>query len=159
MNVVFLDFDGVINIPYWYKDKNGEWRTKYNYPSDGCVNHFQAIQWVSHFCQKHGYDIVISSTWRMCENDEFNCTQCLYDSGLRKDIKILGKTPYLSGKHRGDEISQYLSEHPEIDHYLIFDDDSDMTVHMDKLVKCDCVVGFTLNQYNYAVSLHKAFDY
>lgn len=155
MNVVFLDFDGVVNIPYWSKDENGKLSCSYNYPSDGTVNSYQAIQWVSEFCEKYSYNVVVSSTWRL---GSFDYRKCLYDSGLRENIKVMGATPSLRDKQRGDEITQYLKEHPEIKNYLIFDDDVDMTIHMDKLVKCDCVVGFTLNQYNYAGTLHEAFN-
>lgn len=155
MNVVFLDFDGVVNIPYWHKDENGKFRSDFNFPHDGTVNNFQAIQWVSEFCEKYNYNIVVSSTWRI---GDFDCMKCLYDSGLRENIKVIGATPRIDGAKRGDEITEWLKQHAEVKNYLIFDDDTDMTIHIDRLVKCDCVVGFTLNQYNYAVSLHKAFN-
>jgi hypothetical protein len=59
---------------------------------------------------------------------------------------------------RGDEITLYLQEHPEINHYLIFDDDSDMTIHTDRLIKCNVYIGFTVNEYQQAVTLHQAFN-
>ena len=40
MNVVFLDFDGVINTPTGY-DVNGSYRDSFNYPSDGRVIFFK----------------------------------------------------------------------------------------------------------------------
>ena len=64
MNVVFLDFDGVVNTPWWSRDESGDLKCKYNFPFDGKVNNWQAVQWVSEFCEKYNYDIVISSTWR-----------------------------------------------------------------------------------------------
>jgi hypothetical protein len=153
MNVVFLDFDGVTNIPFWSRNKKGKLRSKFNWPKDGTVNSYQAVQWVSEFCERYNYSIVVSSTWRRyCDY-----RKCLYKSDLRKDIQVLGHTPLLEGKKRGDEITQYLKEHPEIDNYLIFDDDSDMTIHMDRLVKCDCLVGFTLREFTKARILHERF--
>lgn len=153
MNIAFLDFDGVVNIPYWSKDENGKFRCKYNWPHDGMVNSYQAVQWISEFCEKFNYSIVVTSTWRY---DSFDCAKCLYDSGLREDVKVVGNTPIIYDVQRGDEITAYLEQHPEVENYLIFDDDSDMTVHMSRLVKCDTVVGFTLNEYKKAESLHRA---
>jgi hypothetical protein len=153
MNVIFLDFDGVVNIPYWSKDEKGEFHCGFNFPRHGTVNSYQAIQLVSEFCEKYNYSIVVSSTWRL---GDFDYIKCLYDSGLREKVKVLGRTPRLKGQ-RGDEITQYLKEHPEIENYLIFDDDKDMTIHMDRLIHCDCQVGFTLREYCKAESLHESF--
>ena len=163
MNVVFLDYDGVEKTPMWKCNETGKWYCSYNFPSDGKVNDFQAVQWVSEFCQKYNYSIVVSSTWRSSSNYK----ECLKCGGLRQGIEILGKTPEIwhddvDGKeirtYRGEEISQYLNEHPEVDNYLIFDDDSDMTVHMDKLVKCNGATGFKCDEYHLAETLHQAFN-
>lgn len=154
MNVVFLDFDGVVNIPIWHEDKLRGMICNYNHPDDERVNHFQAIQWVSEFCEKYNYGIVISSTWRRYR---WNCEDILYDSGLRADVKVVGFTPILEGQERGDEITAWLNEHPEVENYLIFDDDSDMGIHLDKLVKCNCHIGFMLPQYDEAKSKHEKF--
>lgn len=153
-NVIFLDFDGVVNTPLW-EEKDGKFTCNYGYPSKGKVNDWQAVQWVSEFCEKYGYSIVISSTWRF--NPE-RAIQCLINGGLRKGIEILGCTPRLDGKTRGDEIEEYLITHPEIKHFLIFDDDTDMGKYMDYLVQCDSANGFKENEYNAAVTLHKAFN-
>jgi hypothetical protein len=138
----------------WSYDCHNKLKSGYNYPCHGKVNNFQAVTWVSQFCKKYQYQIVISSTWRK----DSDCSQILYNSGLDKHIKIIGSTPVLDGMQRGDEITAYLKEHPEITGYLIFDDDSDMTVHMDRLVKCNVYVGFTVNEYHQAVTLHQAFN-
>jgi hypothetical protein len=156
MNVIFLDFDGVVNIPMWNRDENGKMKCRYNLPDDGSVNDFQAVQWVSEFCEKYKYSIVISSTWRsdgleMCEG-------YLRARGLRKYVNVIGCTPDLWDKRRGDEITSWLNEHPNVTGYLIFDDECDMTIHMDRLVKCDTVVGFTLREFNQAKTLHDAFN-
>lgn len=156
MNVVFLDFDGVVNTPWWSRDENGDLKCKYNFPFDGKVNNWQAVQWVSEFCEKYNYSIVISSTWRK-EGFEI-CADCLIKGGLRPKVDIVGRTPDLWDKPRGDEITSWLKSHPEVTGYLIFDDDSDMTVYMDRLIKCDSVVGFTQREFNFAKTLHEAFN-
>lgn len=151
MNVVFLDFDGVVNIPYWSYDETDKLVCRFNSSSDGKVNNFQACQWVSEFCERYDYKIVVSSIWR---NFDDNYAKYLYNGGLRKNIEVIGRTPY-GDKQRGDEITEWLSKHPEVENYLIFDDDSDMTIHMDRLVKCDSYVGFTLRELNKAEEIHK----
>lgn len=154
MNVIFLDYDGVVNTVMWYWNENKQkWKSNYSYPSDNKVNNFQAVQWVSEFCEKFHYSIVVSSTWRLHDNYK----ECLINGGLREGIEIIGKTPKLYDKERGEEISQYLKAHPEIKNYLIFDDDSDMTIHMDKLVKCT-QNGFGIVEFQKAKELHEKFN-
>lgn len=156
-HLLFLNYDGVVNIPMWnYDYKTGKFVCKYNYPSDNSVNHFQAVQWVSEFCLKHNYDIVVTSTWRK----ERNYKECLINGGLRNGVNIIGKTPSIKGLQRGDEISEYLkrykTEHIEPFCYIIIDDNTDMTIHLDNLIKCDCNIGFTINEFNRAETLHKS---
>lgn len=159
--VVFLDIDGVVNTPWWCFSQTDGWRSRYNFPEDGQVNNTQAVQWVSEFCLKFRYDLVISSTWR--KGITLTTLQNILDqSGLRPGIKVIGKTPCLDWinsaskepAQRGDEISSWLAAHPEIDRYLIFDDDCDMGKHMDHLVKTRCDAGFLEEDYVAAMNKH-----
>lgn len=147
MNVLFLDYDGVVNTPMW--DDAGK-HCRFNYSGDNKVNNFQAVQWVSKFCREYGYSIVVTSTWR-CED---NYKDCLVNGGLWGDVKILGRTPYVLNGERGDEIQKYLEEHPEVENFLIFDDDSDMGVLSDHLIKTNFAFGFSMYNYESAVELH-----
>lgn len=114
---------GVVNNPIW--DEAGK-TCNYGWPSLGKVNNFQAVQWLSEACLKFHYDIVITSTWR----DKANYAECLINGGLRKGIEVLGKTDDLKYEHpwpektRGYEIKKYLEEHPEIQYYVIIDDEN-----------------------------------
>lgn len=150
MNVVFLDYDGVVNTPMW--DSDGK-HCRFNTADDNKVNNFQAVQWVSHFCQECGYDIVVTSTWRSFNNYK----ECLVNGGLRDGVKILGRTPYVPCGERGDEIQKYLDENPEVENFLIFDDDSDMGNFIDRLIKVDSTIGFSMYNYGDAVKLHNKF--
>lgn len=150
MNVLFLDYDGVVNTPIW--DDSGK-HCRFNHSGDNKVNNFQAVQWVSKFCKECGYDIVVTSTWRF----ENNYKDCLVNGGLWNGIQILGRTPYVSSGNRGDEIQKYLEEHPEVDNFLIFDDDSDMGDLLDHLIKTDSTFGFSMYNYDAAVQLHNRF--
>ena len=122
--VIFLDYDGVVNTPMW-NEKGTVCR--YNWPSDNKVNNFQAVQWLSEACIKFHYDIVVTSTWRLKDNYK----DCLINGGLREGIEILGRTVHLTDEEdgpdfhgrRGREIQRYLDEHPEINYYMILDDE------------------------------------
>ena len=109
INVVFLDFDGVVNTPMW-RNINGKLRTKYNFPESGSVNNWQACQWLSKFCKERGYSIVVSSTWRKSGLE--TCRKCLYNGGVWQSIPIIDKTPVLDTK-RGYEIQNWLDTQVE----------------------------------------------
>lgn len=143
--VIFLDYDGVVNTPMW-NDKGTH--CSYNFPSDGKVNNFQAVQWISECCQKFHYDIVVTSTWRIKDNYK----DCLINGGLRPGIEILGRTDDLRyddwSASRGDEIAKYLADHPEINYYMIVDDENDiLPEQMDHFIQTNGDVGFTLSDF------------
>lgn len=129
-------------------------RCRYGMPYDNKVNNFQAVQWVSEFCQKYGYSIVVTSTWRM----DSNWKECLINGGLRDDIEILGRTRIMHD--RGEEILEWLLEHPEVKNWLIFDDDiyALSSEQCDRCVQTRPDVGFMQDDFNTAIRLHKAFN-
>lgn len=63
--------------------------------------------------------IVVSSSWRG-------------DKSLQEIFAIVGipyyidVTPYCESRHRGTEIQMWLDKHPEVENYVILDDDNDM---------------------------------
>lgn len=155
MRVIFLDFDGVVNTPMW-ENRNGKLRCGYGFPKDGKVNNWQAVQWVSEFCQEFGYSIVVSSTWR--KDGWETCERCLKNGGLREGIDVVGVTPVSKTGYRGEEIKAWLCAHPDVDGFLIFDDDEDMEPFPDRLVKCRGDVGFMMDEHTRAKMLHDAFN-
>ena len=148
MNVVFLDYDGVVNTPMW--DNDGK-HCRFNFPSDNKVNNFQCVQWLSEFCEKFNYCIVVTSTWRMDEN----YIDCLKNGGLRDGIEIVGKTPVINGAHRGAEIRAFLDAHHEITNFIIIDDEDDMDDLVDHLILCDTNTGFGCSKFFEARELHE----
>lgn len=151
-NIVFLDYDGVVNTMMWNADGT---KCDYNFASDGKVNNFQACQWVSEFCQNKGYSIVVTSTWR--RDPMFMIL--LKQGGLRDGIRIYGGVPCLEGKSRADEIVHWLNEHPFVKNYIIFDDEDCHYTESeyplsDHLVLCDTTTGFTYNSYVDACEIH-----
>lgn len=149
--VVFLDYDGVVNTPMWNEAGT---ECRYGMPYDNKVNNFQAVQWVSEFCQKYGYSIVVTSTWRV----DKNWKECLINGGLREGVEVIDRVPIMHD--RGEEILSWLFDHPEVQHWLIFDDDTyDLSSNQYiRCVKTRPDVGFMEDDFNQAVVLHKAFN-
>lgn len=116
MKVIFLDFDGVITIPpRWYLKAD-------------------KIKYIKRIVDETGAKIVVSSSWRMDTIEETIKTmigrpkRCPRNRMLNWFIKNLyDVTPvYGLGNGRGGEIQQWLNKHPEVDNYVIIDDDNDM---------------------------------
>lgn len=147
MNICFLDYDGVVNTPMW--NAKG---THCSYSVNNIVNNFQAVQWVSEFCQKNDFKIVVTSTWRF----QPDYKECLIKGGLRDGVEIIGRTKHISGAKRGEEIKEWLTSHNDIDKYIIIDDDRDfLQSQLSHHVRTFSEVGFTLREYNRAVKMLK----
>lgn len=147
MRVVFLDFDGVINTIQIYKEqseRNDRISAK-GYFFDMCnsskkrVSNMQAVIWLDKICHDYDLKIVISSTWRINYKDS---VEALYNSGLSKDIDVVGYTPW-DNDSRGSQIKKYLSEHKEIKDFIILDDDSDMDDLINHLIQTNTYAGIT----------------
>lgn len=158
--VVFLDIDGVVNTFQIYKEPpshipESQLRLHDGYYVDMCntsslrVSNIQAVTYLDKMCHEFNLKIVISSTWR-CNFEKVK--QSLYNSGLSKDIEIIGKT----GPHeetRGLEICRWLDEHgKEIDDFIILDDDSDMFPLHKHLIKTNTYAGITIETYQSVIS-------
>ena len=125
MKVIFLDFDGVITIP----------ETKW----DISLKH---IKRVKEICDKTGAKLVISSSWQRCglkgESRKERVANWL-NGILMKDIKgpikdffedytydMSGRFYSEFGDVRGSDIKSWLSRNPDVDNYVIIDDEGDM---------------------------------
>lgn len=115
--VLFLDIDGVV--------LSGEdlWRTgnnRYLPP--------EKIAMVQEVCDRTGAAIVVSSTWRISD-ETLNLLRYAGLTTFHPDWRT-GKGKKVGniwiGCIRGDEIADWLREHPEVSTYAIVDDDGDM---------------------------------
>lgn len=131
-----------------YGDK---WILSWNHPDNNSVNDIQAVLWVSKFCVEYKYDVVVTSSWRLCEN----YAECLFNAGFDKSIRIQGCVE--ESASRSEAIRNYISSHSDIEMYLIFDDES-INELKDHLILCEPRRGFGEIEYNRAVRLHKRFD-
>lgn len=96
-NVLFLDCDGVIKIGYYF--------------SDTCIDNINTL------CREYNLKIVIISTYR--KRPDY--IEMFRDAGIADDIEIIGRTGDQE-LTREDEIKKYISEHPNINKFIIIDD-------------------------------------
>lgn len=104
-NIIFLDYDGVLNIAI---NNNGEKRFSLE-----CINNLNKL------CNNYNFQIVVISSWRKSPKYK----EMLYASGLDKNIIIKGRIDCLNdGTTREEKIIRYLKENIYIDKFLILDD-------------------------------------
>lgn len=132
-NILFLDFDGVLNL-----DIN-------NYT--GKFNAKIPMKNLNKFCNENEFKIVVISSWRK----SINYKELLYESGLNKNIKILGATKNLE-RDRESEIIDYLENHTNVSKFIILDDGNfnELSKYQVKTIFCN---GFDDYKYNEAMKL------
>lgn len=133
MKVLFLDFDGVLNI--WPNPgRNGEFH------KPACINLEFLLNKVPDL------KIVVSSSWRAFGYEAVR--DVLKSNGIdpRKVIDITGDevSPSDGKKDRDYQIECWLKKHPEVKKFAVVDDESyDMALVANKMVKTDRYVGLT----------------
>ncbi len=148
MQVIFLDFDGVLNseasvlLSIRQRILNGTDDSPVN--EDLCPVCTSTFQMILDYLPEA--KIVISSSWRLFFNIE-QLKAILTRYGIEGE-RVVGVTPaaHLDQSNRGDDISLYLEEHPEVTEYGILDDNGGMTVHTDRFVQTDYSTGLTLEK-------------
>ena len=137
MKVIFLDIDGVLNN----KDSDFTSLDHTNWIRE-------AVQDLDNLCNEFGTKAVISSSWRMIFPDIAWWNAEFAASGA-KYIEVIGITESAFNGFRGREVREYLTKNPEIESYLILDDDCDFYDDQPR-VKTNFQVGLTLNDYSLA---------
>lgn len=131
LDVIFLDFDGVINI------KADDFSGTFQNPD--------AIHYLNELCLETGFKIVVCSSWR----DHMDYEKFLKNSGLDERIEVLGKTE-VCNKGRQFEIKKYVEDH-NVGRYIIIDDaylGEELTPHH---VQTAPRLGFNQNKYEEAI--------
>lgn len=78
-----------------------------------------------------GAEIVLSSSWRISSLR----TKQLKEQLLPYGLEITDRTISDARGERGDEIKEWLSRNPDVSHYVILDDDNDMSDIKDHLIQ------------------------
>ena len=153
MNIVFLDFDGVVETIYWEQEEDGTWSYNVHKYGHEELNNKQAIGWLNELYKKVPYKVVVTSTWRY-SMDIAQLQELLIKSGFNPEIEVIGKTPKLY-LQRGVEIQRWIDENQFKGKFVIIDDDSDMCHLLPFLVRCDSQLGFTIYDYQKALNMLK----
>lgn len=148
MKVVFLDIDGVLVTARTLKERNG----RYKVAEPKCIyalNHLTTITETG---------IVLSSSWRFCGENEMRVIFNLWGvyapiMGMTPDLTRKDAVGIYHGVARGYEIQAYLGDHPDIERFVILDDECDMA-HLEPFTvrtKFDC--GLTEHDAQRAIEL------
>ena len=123
MNVIFLDFDGVL---FCLRDEDNELERR--------------IALLSKLCKETDSKVVISAAGKKFISEKTgrpysHSGKWLKDIYLlfdKYDVECIGRTPNVERRFsdiyeptmwKEDEIRKYLFNHPEVDHYCVIDDD------------------------------------
>lgn len=115
--VIFLDFDGVLNSAasfLWEKRKKTVRISDTLSPI--CCSNFQMI-----LERDSDIKIVISSTWRKLHTMQ-ELKNILNSYGVDPS-RVIDFTPAVFSGDRGHEIKLWLEDHPNVEQYVILDDD------------------------------------
>ena len=129
MNVIFLDFDGVIDTNYYKSDEQME----------------EKIKILGDICHEYDCKVVIEASAKDAIDEETLEIDKeaiwilkIFEWFEKYDIKCIGRTPNVCKKNNNnsynsmwkeDEIRLYLFRHPEIEHYCVIDDDDLTELH------------------------------
>ena len=126
MKVIFLDIDGVLvtrnSIKYQYL----------NFPDDTSIRFSKnAVRNLNKLIHLTKAKIVISSTWRLFHSLE-ELQNIFKKQGIKGEIisiTSIDRAPVEEDIPRGQKIADWLAQHPEVEKYVIIDDD----------VQADCI--------------------
>ena len=127
MNVIFLDFDGVLDT--------------YHYNSLEEIE--RKIKLLADICNENNCKIVIEAASKDAIDEETlevmdgSWINKIFEMFKKYNIECIGRTPNVERKigentylsmWKEDEIIKYLEMHPEIEHYCIIDDDDTKSI-------------------------------
>ena len=134
MNVIFLDFEGVLVSYHELKDNK-------DLPYDKIE---KRIELLGQICGEYNCKVVLEASQKsfideetMAIDPEAEWMQKIFDLFLKHGIECIGRTPSVerkTGKYtmlpmwKEDEIRLYLLRHPEIEHYCVIDDDDTISM-------------------------------
>ena len=148
MKVLFLDIDGVMNNARF----NDYWCRMFNRGVSDCIDPM-CVRELNRIIDATGCKVVISSSWRLWISsvDTFNIV--LGTHGFVGEV--VGLTPCRNvtapgDTHRAREIRQYILDHPEVNYYVVLDDD---TEPVENFIKVDNGVGLSPKDADKAIRM------
>ena len=143
MKVVFLDIDGVLNNHTWWT----EVMSKYNIDTNMIYNQ-EAMFLLRQLVDLTGARIVLSSSWRISEYSRDK----VMDNFIPYGLSIYSCTGEEPGT-RGHQILEWLRRHPDVDNYVAFDDDEDLTELGYHFIKTNYAYGLQREHFSRALEI------
>jgi hypothetical protein len=131
LKVIFLDVDGVLNNDATTTHTKGG----AEFVDDYLIERLKGL------IDATGATVIMSSSWRYgltCERHHDDFVE-LIEKLESHGVCVSGYTPTMNTAHKSVEIKQYLLDHPEVDRFVILDDD-EIELYPDQHVE-------TLNRY------------
>jgi len=159
MNIIFIDFDGVLNNRLSMFVRNID-RSKGLFSRD-CVDLFKIL------LDKTDSKFVVSSSWRARGVDLFDSRNAKIHRAFEENgfpewqnyVFGSGVTKHLDTKLRGNDIQEFIDndiDDPQLEYhnYVIIDDDSDMLPHQYKhFVQTNGIDGLTVHNIMHAARI------
>jgi HAD domain in Swiss Army Knife RNA repair proteins len=139
MKVLFVDFDGVLNILTFHHTDAG-------FSPSACAN----LQLV--LSKDPNARIVVSSSWRRL--GLVKVREILKENGIDA-TKVIGITDEEGGftpERRAEQIDRWLKNHKDVKKFAVLDD-YPMPKYADQYVKCNGYVGFTQKDAEIALKI------
>lgn len=144
MKVIFLDIDGVLN------NANTKDRTPDKFI--GIEDIF--VKRLVDIVRSTKAKVVLSSSWRTMKEDEPDYIYMI-DKLKSKGIELYSYTTK-KGWNRAEQIKNWLSDKPEVDNFIILDDEFELEFaesdYTDNLVKTEYAIGLTEEKKQEAIN-------
>jgi hypothetical protein len=156
VKIIFLDVDGVLNSTDYFRSDDFQAGRKAKDATTFWCNHIsdELIKELNKILEATGAKIVVSSSWRKSNHLDsvFKVKGITFIDCTKNWIDKYINTGYTS--RRGQEIEEWLERHPEVESYVILDDDSDMLESQKKFfIKVDREIGLCDSDCNKAIEI------
>jgi hypothetical protein len=156
MKIVFCDFDGVLNSHSFFNSPE-------NQPGPAGALDVKAVARLNAIIAKTGAKVVVSSSWRYGRSvaelqtilnecgfvgEVIDKTVDAMEVAHIDDISIHAHTLYVAYA-RGAEIKQWLDQHPEVEAFVVLDDDREAEVvgHPARIIHTNMFLGGLLDRH------------
>ncbi len=154
MKAIFLDIDGVLNS---YTTVLQNDKIKYSHPYVGAWMIADVYLYrLKKIISLTGAKIILHSTWRYFKRDRELVRRTL----ARANLSLYDYLPFSEKKGmmpKQKDIEDYLSDHSEINHFIVLDDESSAW-NDERLVQTNLMTGLTKEKTNEAINKLNQFD-
>ena len=148
MKVIFLDIDGVLNSEEFFIMRHHSAEDKKGWTEKDDIDPY-AVKLLNQITEVTNAVIVVSSAWREGRTVDW-LSGFLRGVGVR--AKVIGRTASFS-RERRDEVGYWLKDEPDVESFIILDDEFDWGELSDRFVKTSWKTGLTQYHVDKAISI------